>query len=62
VSGGSLPRTSIKAVLAVGGVAELGYVAVPLPLVLAATAVAIVIAGAIFVRLSFRPGRAASRR
>ena len=62
MSGGSLPHTGFKAAVALGGVAGLGYVPVPLSIVMAAIAVGFVIAGAIFVRLSFRPGRAASRQ
>lgn len=61
MSGGSLPRTGIKAVV-IGGVGGVGVYAVPLPMVLAAVAAVLVVAGALLVRFSFRPGRAASRR
>ena len=65
MSGVSLPNHGFKAAITtVGGVAGFGYVPVPLSvsIVVAAVAVGVVIVGAIVVRLSFRPGRAASLR
>ncbi|MFV2012501.1 MULTISPECIES: hypothetical protein [unclassified Micromonospora] len=62
MSGDSLPRTGANAAVTIGGVAGLGQLSLPLPLVMAATAVVMIIFGAVLVRLSFRRGRSAAHR
>lgn len=61
MSGGSLPVTGLGA-LTLGGVAGLGVLNVPLPMGVAAVAVATIAAGAVLVRMSFRRGRPATSR
>lgn len=62
MSGGSLPRTGLGAVVSIGGVAGVGQVGVPMPVVIALAGVVLVVAGALMVRIGFRRRRPAGVR
>lgn len=61
MSGGTLPKTGIGA-LTVGGVAGYGATRVPIPIVIATTAILLVVAGAVLVRVGWRRRRPAGSR
>lgn len=61
MSGGTLPRTGLG-VVTIGGAAGVGAYSLPLPLALALGGVAIVVAGALLVRLTFRRQRPVGAR
>jgi hypothetical protein len=61
MSGGSLPRTGIG-VVTIGGVAGIGGYTLPLPVAIALGGVAVVLLGALLVRLTFRRKRPVGAR
>ncbi|WBB96593.1 MULTISPECIES: hypothetical protein [unclassified Solwaraspora] len=62
MSGDSLLRTGANLAVTLGGVAGLGQLSLPLPLMMAVTAAVMIIIGAVLIRLSFRRGRSAAHR